>query len=394
MRERLYIREPEVPELLSRMNETLSECLILSTCNRTEIYGVTDKADIDPIYYKQLLVDFKDAGAYVRDEHFFTFLSCSACQQMFSVATSIDSKIIGDTQILKQLRNAYSVANKNGSTGKILNQLLQRAFKIGKRTYTETTIHDGAVSASLAAVELATETFGSLRGRAVLIAGAGETARLTAEALLNKGVAKILISNRTRSHAEELLASLHNTFTFEGQVIEFGSFKSNLPETEIVITSTGSPEPILNKEDFASCNSKVLVVDIAVPRDVDADVVEHPHVVLRNIDDLHSIIGANHEKRMKDLPLVKRLISAEMADFLTWYYAQPLMPDNGRTPTSEEDQTSEILRIKTFLTANLPEIHRVATQCTGDFRSDFEDHISLVRKLQAKRATVAEAGVA
>jgi glutamyl-tRNA reductase len=121
------------------------------------------------------------------------------------VATSIDSKIIGDTQILKPLRGAYAVANQHSVTGKILNQLLQRAFKIGKRTYTETAIHEGAVSASLAAVEMATRTFGTLRGRTALVLGAGETARLTAEALLNKGVAKIMISNRTRAHAEELL---------------------------------------------------------------------------------------------------------------------------------------------------------------------------------------------
>src|SRR5829696_8225754 len=165
VREKLYVREAELPELLKLINETLSECLILSTCNRTEIYGVTDSADINADYYKQLLIDFKGAGDHVRDEHFFTFLSCSACQQLFSVATSIDSRIIGDTQILKQLRGAYSAANDHSSTGKILNQLLQRAFKIGKKTYTETSIHDGAVSASLAAVELATNTFESLRGR-------------------------------------------------------------------------------------------------------------------------------------------------------------------------------------------------------------------------------------
>ena len=394
VREKLYIRDGELPELLKKINETLSECLILSTCNRTEIYGVTEATDIDPDFYKQLLIDFKDAGDYVSDEHFFTFLSCSACQQLFSVATSIDSKIIGDTQILKQLRGAYSIANDHSSTGKILNQLLQRAFKVGKKTYTETSIHDGAISASLAAVELATRTFESLRGRSALVIGAGETARLTAEALLNKGVAKILISNRTRSHAEELLASLHETFTFKSEIIDFDLVKRRLGDAEIIITSTGSTDPILEKNDFNSRTTTVLVIDIAVPRDVDEAVAENPHVILRNIDDLNTIIEANHEMRARDLPKVKQLISMEMADFLTWYYAQPLMPDYDRVADKPDaEQTAEIMRVKTFLMDNLSEVHKIATKSTGDFRSDFNDHLSLVRTLQIKKAEAFGAGV-
>lgn len=351
------------------------------------MYGVTDAFNVDPDYYKQLLIDFKNAGDYVRDEHFFTFLSCSACQQLFSVATSIDSKIIGDTQILKQLRAAYSIAGKSAATGKILNQLLQRAFKIGKKTYTDTSIHDGAVSVSLAAAELAVETFGSLGGRRVLIAGAGETARLTAEALINKGVSKILVSNRTRSHAEELLASLHRTFSFEGEVVNFEEFGKRLTEAEIVITSTSSPEPILYARDFDGRTEKILVIDVAVPRNVEAAAGKCQNVILRNIDDLHSIIGTNREKRMSDLPRVKRLIANEMADFLMWYYALPLMPAYEKTAARPEPaQTAEILRIKSFLTQNLSEIHKVATRSTGNFGRDFEDHISLIRTLQAGKA--------
>jgi glutamyl-tRNA reductase len=393
VREKLYVREAELPELLKLISETLSECLVLSTCNRTEIYGVTDSADIDADYYKQLLIDFKGARDHVRDEHFFTFLSCSACQQLFSVATSIDSRIIGDTQILKQLRGAYSIASHHSVTGKILNQLLQRAFKIGKKTYTETSIHDGAVSASLAAVELATNTFESLRGRSALVIGAGETARLTSEALLNKGVSTIVFSNRTRAHAEELVESLHKTFNFESEIVDFASVKERLDDAEIVITSTGSTDPILRKEDFEGRTGTVLVIDIAVPRDVDEAVAENPSVILRNIDDLNSIIEANHEMRSRDLPKVKKMISTEMADFLTWYYAQPLMPAYEKTASKPDaEQTAEILRIKEFLMDNLSEVHRLATRSTGDFRSDFDDHLSLVRKLQTKKAEAFGAG--
>jgi len=393
VREKLYLHEAEIPRLLRAVSNTLSECLILSTCNRTEFYGVSDSADVDPDYYKNLLIDFKDARGFVEDEHFFTLISCAACQQLFSVATSIDSKVVGDSQILRQLRGAYNVATQNQSTGKVLNQLLQRAFKIGKKTFTETSIHHGAVSVSLAAVELATDTFGSLRDRSVLIFGAGETARLTAEALVNKHVGTILISNRTRSHADELLSKLHKDFAFDIEVIDFEDFPDRLADVDIVISSTGSVEPILYKEHFAGRKAKVLLIDIAVPRDIDVAVGENPLVILKNIDDLHSLIDGNHDSRKRDLPKVKKLIMNEMVDFLTWYYSLPLMPAYEKTSAKPPaGQTDEILKIKAFLGQNVSEIHKLAAQASGNFREDLENHFSLIRKLQAMKAE-ANAGI-
>lgn len=387
MREKLYVHEDEVPRFLDRMKETLAECVILSTCNRTEIYGVTDSPEVDPQIYKELLVDFKNARGLVTDEHFFTLISCAACQQLFSVATSIDSKVVGDTQILKQLRGAYTLARENDSAGKVLNQLLQRAFKIGKKTYTETSIHAGAVSVSLAAVEAAVETFGSLQGRTAMIIGAGETARLTAEALVNKRAGRLLVSNRTRANAEELLFALGKNFSFDGEIIEFENFKSRLADTDIVISSTGSPEPILKKEDFADQARKILLIDIAVPRDIETAAADNPNVILLNIDDLNLIIDGAHERRMRDLPKVKKLIKKEMADFLTWYYALPLMPVREKSNTKPAPlQTREILKIKEFLGQNVSEIHKLARRSSGDFRKDLENHFSLVRRLQAKAA--------
>jgi glutamyl-tRNA reductase len=245
VREKLYIHEDEIPLLTEKLRETLSECFILSTCNRTEVYGVADTAEIDANYYKDLLIDFKNARGLVRDDHFFTHISCPATQQLFNVATSIDSKVVGDTQILKQIREAYIKARENGSAGKVINQLLQRALKIGKKTYTDTAIHAGAVSVSLAAVELAVETYGSLQGRTVLVLGAGEMARLTAEALVNKHVGRLLISNRTRAHAEQLLSALEHESQLDSEIIDFANFKDHLSEADIVISATGSDDPIL-----------------------------------------------------------------------------------------------------------------------------------------------------
>ena len=208
VREKLYVHEQEVSELAEKFKQTLSECLIVSTCNRTEVYGVHPTADIDFDFYKELLIEFKNASGAVEKDHFFTSISCNACQHLFNVATSIDSKIVGDMQILQQLRRAYAEAKDAKFTGKILNHLLQSAFKIGKKTRLETSIHKGAVSVSLAAVELAQQTFNTLGDKNILIIGAGETARLTAECLLKKSVGKIFVTNRTRKNAESFLDEL------------------------------------------------------------------------------------------------------------------------------------------------------------------------------------------
>ena len=395
MREKLYIHEDEVPRLTAKLCETLSECFILSTCNRTEIYAVADSSDVDPDFYKDLLIDFKNARGLVQDEHLFALISCPASQQLFNVSTSIDSKVVGDTQILKQIREAYTRAHENGSAGKIINQLLQRALKIGKKTYAETAIHAGAISVSLAAVELAVSSFGSLRGRTVMILGAGEMARLTAEALVNKRVGKIIISNRTLAHAEDVLSSLHQDPTVERQIVDFADFKRHLPEADIVISATGSDEPILVKEDLALQSKRVLLIDIAVPRDIDTEVAENPNVILRNIDDLNLIIDGAYERRISDLPKVKRLVKQELADFLAWYYAEPLMPAWERDlPEQDDSRTREILAVREFLSRNASEIHKVAARSSGDFNKDLELHAALISKLKTmKAAAFGAAGV-
>jgi len=387
VREKLYVSETEIPALLAKFKETLSECLILSTCNRTEIYGVSESPDLDIDFYKDLLIEFKGAQGQVDDEHFFTHISCSACQQLFHVSTSIDSKVVGDLQILRQLRSAYFAAQENGMTGKVLNQLLQRAFKLGKLTYNETSIHEGAVSVSLAAIETAIRTFGSLRGRKALVIGAGEMARLTAETLVAKRVGKLLVTNRTRSHAEELLTALHEENEFDGEIVDFDEFKSVLKDVDIVISSTGAPDPILYKEDFGGLLEKVLVIDIAVPRDVDTAVADNPNVTLRNIDDLNLIVDGNHEKRLRDLPKVKKLILGEMVDFLTWYYTLPLLPEYEKTGVKpSRSQTEEVLRIKAFLASNVSEIHRLYANANGNFREDLESHFDLINRLVTMKA--------
>ena len=395
IREKLYIEESEIPVFLDLLHKTLSECVVLSTCNRTEIYAVSESRDIDINFYKNLLIDFKGAHGEVRDEHFFSLISCTACQQIFNVVTSIDSKIIGDSQILRQLRSAYLTAQTHGFTGKVLNQLLQRAFKLGKQSYSETSIHEGAVSASLAAVEMAVEQFGSLRNRTALVIGAGEMARQTAEALVKKKVGRLFLTNRTRAHAADLLNDLKRNGVFNGGTIAFENFRSVLSEVDIVITSTGSEEPILYANDFMHQRSETLVIDIAVPRDVDESVAGCGKAILKNVDDLNLIVDGAREKRLNDLPKIRKMIMNEMVDFLTWYYTLPLMPEYEKTGAKpSREQTREVLRIKEFLNQNVSEIHRLYARTNGNFNEDLASHFDLVKRLQSmKERSFAAAGV-
>lgn len=386
VREKLHFREDEIQVLLAEFKEYLSECVVLSTCNRTEVYGVSESPVIDLEFFKRRMIEIKGAEGVVREEHFFSLISCAACQQLFNVATSIDSRVIGDSQILRQLRAAYSISQQDRFAGKILNQLLQRAFKLGKTTYTETSIHDGAVSVSLAAVELATNTYGSLRNRSALIIGAGEMARLSAESLVNKHIGRLIFANRTRSHAEELSAAFIEASS-ETVVIDYSDLKSAIRNVDIAITATGSDDPIIFKNDLVGIDRKLLLIDIAVPRDVDDSVTELSNVTLRNVDDLRSILDSHHERRLNDLPKVKKMIVDEMVDFLTWYYLLPLMPEYEKTGTKpSREKTQEILQLKEFLNQNLSEIHRLAARAGNDFDDDLNSHFSLIRKLQAMKA--------
>ncbi|MBA2493901.1 MAG: glutamyl-tRNA reductase [Acidobacteria bacterium] len=386
VREKIYVQENEMSELLAKLRETLSECMILSTCNRTEIYGVYPTGEVDFDYYKNLLIDFKNASETVNKEDFFSFISCAACQQLFRVATSVDSKIIGDTQILQQLRHSYALAKDGNYTDKILNQLLQRSLKIGKQTYTQTSIHKGAVSISLAAVDFALKTYGSLNDKMILIVGAGETARLTAECLLKKNVGKILVTNRTKENAKEFLDELHKSYKFESEIIDFENFRDCLNETDIIISSTSSPDYILFSPDFEQQSRKILLIDIALPRNIAPEVAKNEFVSLKNIDDLYSVVDKNFKKRMAEMSKVKKIIYREMGDFLVWYYSLPLLPVSFKSGNRPDDKSiEEFKKVKEFLAANAAWFHRMARQ--KDVRSELDEHKNLVKQLYAMKQT-------
>ncbi|MBX7171998.1 MAG: glutamyl-tRNA reductase [Pyrinomonadaceae bacterium] len=389
-RERIYIQDGEISPLLAELKKTLDEAVIISTCNRLEIYGVTTRTDLNLDFYKDLVIDFKNAREFIRREDFFGLISCSACQQLFRVTTSLDSKIIGDMQILGQVKDSFRLAEQHKSAGKVLHQMFERSFKIGKQVWTETNLHKGIISISSAAVELAAQKIGSLKDKTVLIIGAGNMARLTAEYLLKKKAGKIFITNRTRGKAEELFENLKTESKFNGEVIDFANFKNYLNEIDVVISSTSSPLPILEKADFANQINPILLIDIAVPRDISPETAEYDVVELNNIDDLNAIVDTHHQRRMADLPKVNQLIMKEMSDFLIWYYSLPLLPSTMQAGAKPDAATQkEIVRVKELLLGNLPYLHKLAMQ-KG---TDFAGHIEVVNQLTAMKEAAFEAGV-
>lgn len=331
VREKIALSPQELPALLDKFKELLDECLILSTCNRTELYGLTIEGEPDYDLIKKIFADFKGSSADIKDEYFYQMSSDEAIEHLFRVTTAIDSMIMGDLQIFHQVKEAYNIAQQNKSAGKILNQVCQKALHAGKRTKTETPLFEGAFSVSFAAVELALKIFEDVKDKSVLVVGAGETAELTAENLAKKKVKKLCVTNRTKERAEELLVKLKNIVRFDGEVIPFDGFIDKLHEIDIIISSTGSNDFILSYDDFKKVDKKrrdtpMLIIDIAVPRDIDPKIGKFDNVFLKNIDDLKAIVDSNYEKRQEIIPMVEDIIRQEIEHFHSWYNNLQLVP--------------------------------------------------------------------
>ena len=386
VRERIYVQPDEIPALVSKLKETLSEVVVLSTCNRTEIYGVTTRTDIGLDFYKDLLIDFKGADEHVAREHFFGVVSCAACLQLFKVATSVDSRVVGDAQILGQIRRAYALAEQHNSTGKIVHQLFQRSFKLGKRARTETRLHRGAISVSVAAAEYADRHFDGLTDKTVMLIGAGATSTLAAEALAKRKVGKLIIANRTVSRAHELLSRTGRV----GEAIEFDQISARMSEADVVISSVTSTLPVLNREDVLQRKPELLIIDLGVPRNIAADVGSLPGVHLKNVDELSQIVDSNYRRRLEDVPQTKAMIKDEMTEFLIWYYSLPLLPAPLKCGAKPDPVTlKEIVGVKEFLFANLSWVHKLAL---NDGAETFAGHASVVNRLVEMRAASVSSG--
>jgi len=313
VRESLAFREETLPDALAdlKSREGVHEAVILSTCNRVEITVTTDDSTDPQSIVDTFLADHKRVARERISAHLYHAEGRDAIHHLFRVAASLDSMVVGEPQILGQLKNAYGAAKNAGCLFGWLDGLITRSFSVAKRVRSETGIGQMAVSVSYAAVELARKIFGSLSGRTILIVGAGKMSELAARHLRRSGASHVFVTNRTHERAVEMAA------LFQGTPVEYSRFHGMLPEMDIVITSSGAPEYVLRKEEMqraiaARRNKPMFVIDIAVPRNVEPSVNQIDNIFLYDIDDLQEVVNANLRERMKEAEHAEQLVAEEV----------------------------------------------------------------------------------
>jgi len=327
IREVLAVPAASIPAALDRLRALdLSEAVLLSTCNRTEVYGVAESAAAAYDLLSRYLADLSGVTnlGEIRP-HLYTSQDLLAVEHVFRVAAGLDSMVIGETQILGQVRDAYRDATAALSVDKVLHQVFGQAVATGKRVQTETRIGQNAVSVSYAAVELAKKVFRTLDGRRCMAIGAGETAKLAVIHLQASGVKEIIIANRTLERAEHLAAEIGGT------AIAMEAIAAHLANVDVVISSTGAPGFVLTRTMVLEAvrhrrGRPIFLFDIAVPRDIDPDAGLLDGAFLYNIDDLQAVVNANLNERVQEARLAKRIIVEEMEKFRTWLASLEVVP--------------------------------------------------------------------
>lgn len=320
----------------------IDEVVLLSTCNRTEVYAAT-RERISESKLLALWLSFFGITAEELESRFYAYQDQEAARHLFRVACGLDSMMLGETQILGQVKDAYEEAQKLGAVGTYLGELFRRAIKVGKRARAETGISKGAMSVGGAAVELAKHIFANLQTCTVLLVGAGEMGTDTAKALVQAGAKQLLVCNRTLSRAEELASKLG------GQVIPFDELAKTLPKADIIIASTGAQHYILTKTMVANAIRQrryrpLFLIDIAVPRNIDPEAGELDNVFLFDIDDLEQVVQEYLEERRKEVPKVESLIEHELRNFVVWLgerKAKPLIVHILKETQQKAQQTLE-----------------------------------------------------
>jgi glutamyl-tRNA reductase len=324
VRERLAIPEPSLPEALKRLAEHpgVDEGLILCTCNRVELWAQTKNggADLRAFLRDYFLLDPADY-----EPHLYEYREQEAVRHLFRVAASLDSMVVGEPQILGQVKEAYATARAVGSVHSQLDLLLTRAFAVAKRVRNETAVGSSAVSVASVAVELAKKIFGALDGNQVYLVGAGKMSELAARHLLAHGAAAIFVANRTYERATQLAA------TFNGEAIRFEELYNTCDRADIVITSTGAPHAIFRREHGEMFLSKrknrpMFFIDIAVPRDVDPEMNKLDGIFVYDIDDLQQAVSTHVADRRKEAERAEIIVNIEVDRFQARVQALDVVP--------------------------------------------------------------------
>lgn len=367
IRERLAFTPAKIEDSVGRLVsfKEIDEHIILSTCNRVEIYARVRKHDEGIAFLKKFLCDFHGISSSELGQYFYSMQDDEAVEHLFRVSSSLDSMVLGEAQILGQVKDAYGLAKTMRTTGLVLNQLFEKAFNVAKKVREETGIAERGVSISSAAVELARKIFEDLENHTVMLVGTGEMAELAAKHLISYGVKTVYVASRTYERAASLAKTLN------GSALDFLAFKDELYRADIVITSTAAPNFIITREMVERAihirkNKPIFFIDIAVPRDIEPEVNDLENVYLYDIDDLQGVVAANMKEREKEAEAAMDLIRGEVEKFNNWVVSLDAVPTivelRNRAETIRRQEIEKSLKKMPHLSdEDINAIHKMST---------------------------------
>lgn len=366
MRERVAVAQSRLPKALHDLasREHVAEVVVLSTCNRTEVYARCTKFHAAIFDVVGFLAEHANAEPDHLNEHLYTYYDDGAVAHLFGVAAGLDSMILGEGEILGQVRDAWQVAEREGSSGQLLARVFRHALEVGKRARSETGIGRRALSISSAAVALAEARMFSLRGRSVLVIGAGDVAQGMARALVTAGVGAVVVANRTYARAVDLAGRVG------GRPVTLGDLPEVLATTDVLLTATDSTEVHVERADLEAVmakrpNAPLLVVDVAVPRDVDPGAGDVGGVTLLDMDDLEAFTEQSRDRRRREVARVQRIIVEELERFQVERAAREVAPTVSALRTRAESiRRSELDRFRARLDALGPDARPVIEALT------------------------------
>ncbi len=330
LRERLAFAKEQLPQAFARLREHgLQEAAILSTCNRVEIYAGVPELNGSVSRLQQFLSEHSGVALSNLSPSLYSYTQPRSIQHLFSVASGLDSMVLGEGEILQQVKHAYEHAKAHGATGKVLNVLFQRALNTAKTVRTQTAIGRGCTSVGSVSVELSEKIFGQLSGAVVLLIGAGKIGELTLKRLADRGVREVRVANRSLDRAVELAAG------YRAMPVPLDDLEGHLLESDIVISSTGAPSYLLSRASIAAAMRQrrqrpLCLVDLGVPRNIDPEAGALENVYLFDVDDLQGLVDHSHKERQQAVAHSQAIIDQKVEGFLSWWREEvvPCVPSS------------------------------------------------------------------
>lgn len=398
IREKLAFNGPKLEEGVFGLRKVpeVKEAAVLSTCNRVELYTCASKGGSAADHIKDFLSAFHGLPRQDFEKSLYVHDGENAIRHIFRVSSSLDSMVVGEPQILGQIKDAFDFALNKKTTGVLLNKLMKKAISTAKRVRTETKIAENAVSISFAAVELAKKIFTNLAGKSFMLLGAGEMAELAARHLMNNGVQDVMVVNRTYERGCELARE------FNGKPVKFEDFLRELVHADIIICSTGAPSYVLLKEQMHKVmkerkNRPVFIIDISVPRNIDPEINKLDNVYLYSVDDLQEVVDTNIHGRRIEAEKAEKIIEEEVEKFVKWMSSLDSVPTivalrqkadeikleeleklRGRLPSLEEEKMKAVEYMAAAIINKL--IHPPTVALKED-TEDREELIAMIKKL-------------